>query len=141
MLIMTLFNLSFMNLVLYILISQSLLMVLYHQLPLYQTTYKLLIQLYDIVKQFPKEHKYTLGEKIKTTALELLIGMYQANIVQDSERYEKISVLREWYEMLKIMIRISRDIRIVSLTQYADLSLLLDSVGKQLIGWQKSLYA
>lgn len=116
-------------------------MVLYHQLPLYQTTYKLLIQLYDIVKQFPKEHKYTLGEKIKTTALELLIGMYQANIVQDSERYEKISLLREWYEMLKIMIRISRDIRIVSLTQYADLSLLLDSVGKQLIGWQKSLYA
>lgn len=138
MLIMLSHNHSFMSLVLYILIIVSLHMVLYHQLPLYQTTYTLLIQLYNVTSHFPKEYKYTLGEKTKTVSLDLLIGIYQANTVIGNQRYEKLTELRVYYETLNISIRIARDIRIMSLTQYADLSLLMDSIGKQLVARQKS---
>ena len=54
-------------------------MALYDQLPVFKTSYDLLLKLYEMVSLLPKEHKYTLGEKLKTITLDLIIGIYQAN--------------------------------------------------------------
>ncbi len=112
-------------------------MALYDQLPVFKTSYELLILIYKIVKEFPKEHKNTLGEKLKTIILELVIGIYQAN--QATDKFVIISSLRESVEMIKLLMRVGRDIRVISIKHYADSSLLIDSIAKQLIGWQRSV--
>ena len=43
----------------------------YQHLPIYKMTYELLLKVMNITKNFPKEFKYTLGEKLKDELMEL----------------------------------------------------------------------
>lgn len=44
-------------------------MALFSELPVYKLGYDLLIAIYDRTKLFNREHKYTLGEKLKNETL------------------------------------------------------------------------
>jgi hypothetical protein len=112
-------------------------MALYDQLPVYKTSYNLLIKLYQVVHELPKEHKFTLGEKLKNYCLDLVIGTYQANVALDKKSI--IQSLLQLIEQIKILVRVSRDIRIIGLQQYVDMSVLIDSIAKQLRGWKRSI--
>ena len=48
-------------------------------LKVYKDSYDLLLFLYQISVNFNKDFKYSLGEKIKDEALELIIDIYKAN--------------------------------------------------------------
>ena len=39
-------------------------MATYDNLPVYKTTYDLLLLIFAIVKEFQKDYKYTLGDKV-----------------------------------------------------------------------------
>ncbi len=112
-------------------------MALYDQLPVFKTSYDLLLKLYEMISLLPKEHKYTLGEKLKTIVLNLIIGIYQANTTNNKQPI--IAWLLQEIEMIKILIRVCRDIRIIAIPQYADISILVDSVAKQLRWWERSM--
>ena len=43
-------------------------MTLYENLPVYKASYDLTLQLFHVIKKFPKDFKYTLGEQIKKDA-------------------------------------------------------------------------
>ena len=51
----------------------------YSELPVYKASYDLLLAIFHFVKNFTKEFKYTLGEKLKNETLEMLINIYRAN--------------------------------------------------------------
>jgi len=112
-------------------------MALYHELPIFKTAYDLLIYIFQITKAFPKEYKYTIGEKIKSELLELILSIFKANSSLDKKLL--LSRTQEHLETVKILLRVSQDIKIVPLKQYTHSSLLIDSVSKQLTGWKKSL--
>jgi len=40
-------------------------MALYYDLPVYRDTYKLILKIFEITIDFPKEYKYTLGQDMK----------------------------------------------------------------------------
>lgn len=44
-------------------------MVIYEHLPVYKASYDLTLQLFHVIKKFPKEFKYTLWEQIKKDSL------------------------------------------------------------------------
>jgi len=44
-------------------------MVLYYDLPVYRDTYKLVLAVFELTKDFPKEYKYTLGQDMKRELL------------------------------------------------------------------------
>lgn len=54
-------------------------MALYCELLVYKLAYDMLLAIYDWTKLFTREHKYTLGEKLKNETLELLINIYKAS--------------------------------------------------------------
>ncbi len=54
-------------------------MVLYYDLPVYRDTYKLILEIFEVTKDFPIEYKYTLGQDIKRDALQLVRSIYRAN--------------------------------------------------------------
>ena len=54
-------------------------MALFTSLPVYKLGNDLLIDIHKITKSFTREHKYTLGEKLKEESLQLLIHIYKAN--------------------------------------------------------------
>lgn len=112
-------------------------MALYDQLPVFKTSYELLLKIYDIDRLLPKEHKHILWEKLKTLWLELVVTIYQANSSTDKKPI--LTTLITQIETIKIIIRVSRDIGAISILQYADISLLIDSITKQLRWWQRSV--
>ena len=54
-------------------------MTTYDNLPLYKTSYDLLLQIFEIIKKFEKQYKYTLWDKIKNEVVDLITSIYRAN--------------------------------------------------------------
>jgi hypothetical protein len=54
-------------------------MKLHSDLPVYKSTYDLLLGIFDFTKGFSKEYKYTVGESLKKETIDLLILIYRVN--------------------------------------------------------------
>jgi hypothetical protein len=58
-------------------------MALYSELPVYKATYDLLLAIFAFTKNFSKEYKYIIEEKLKMESIYLLTLIYWANIQRD----------------------------------------------------------
>ncbi|MDY0315776.1 MAG: four helix bundle protein [Bacteroidales bacterium] len=112
-------------------------MALYESLPVYKATYDLLIEIFQFTKNFNKEFKYTSGESLKKETIELVILIYRANT-----KYQKADLLqmaREQIEVIRLLIRVMKDMKQISLEKYVKVNQAVENVSKQLSGWQKSV--
>lgn len=110
---------------------------LYDQLPVYRASYELLVSIFDFSRNFTREYKYTIGEKLKNETVDLITHIYRAN-----SRQEKRPVLqqaRENVEVIRLYMRLLRDLQQVSIRQFVDINEKIEDVSRQLTGWQKSL--
>ena len=108
----------------------------YNELPVYKATYDLLLAIFQFTKEFSKEYKYTVGESIKKETIELLTLIYRANT-----RHQKDDVLqmaREQIEVIRLLIRVMKDMKQISIEKVVKINLAVENVSKQLTGWQKS---
>jgi len=55
----------------------------YQRLPIYKQTYDILLRTMTATKDFPREYKYTLGQKLKDELIELVVMIYRANSASD----------------------------------------------------------
>jgi hypothetical protein len=59
----------------------------YLHLPIYKQTYDILLRTMTATKEFPREYKYTLGQKIKDELVELVVMIYRANSATDKNQH------------------------------------------------------
>ena len=111
-------------------------MALYYELPVYKDTYKLILKIFECTKDFSREYKYTLGQDMKRDALQLVRSIYTAN--KATEKREHLDKFIDDFELLKLEIRLATDMKILPAGKQAELSILLDSIGKQITGWRKT---
>lgn len=108
----------------------------YHHLPLYRTTYNLLLELMHVTKDFSREFKFSLGEKIQGAAVDMLIGIYKANNARDKTDF--IKNILELVQIVGVYVRISHDLKLISEAKYLHFTQELASVSKQAHGWLQS---
>lgn len=113
-------------------------MALYSELPIFKTSYDLLIYVFQVTKTFPKEYKYTLGEKMKTELLNLIIAIFHAN--KSTDKLLLLDQVQTHIETIRIVLRITHDLKIITTKQFAHISLLIESVSKQIAGWKRSVW-
>ena len=111
-------------------------MALYYDLPVYRDTYKLILKIFDCTKDFSKEYKYTLGQDMKRDALQLVRSIYRAN--KTTNKKEHLETYMDDFELLKLEIRLCVDMKIITIKKQAEISLLMDGIGKQITGWRNS---
>ena len=111
-------------------------MALYYNLPIYRDTYKLILKIFEYSKDFSKEYKYTLGQDMKRDALQLVRSIYRAN--KSTNKREHLETFMDDFELLKLEIRLATDMKILAIKKQAGLSLLMDSIGKQITGWRNA---
>ena len=111
-------------------------MALYYDLPVYRDTYKLVLTVFELTKDFPKDYKYTLGQDMKRDALQLVRSIYRAN--KATQKKEYLESFLDEFELLKLEIRLCVDMKIVSFKKQAELTALMDSIGKQVTGWRNA---
>jgi len=112
-------------------------MALSYELPIYKDVYKLILQVFNFTKDFPREYKYTLGQDMKRDAIVLIRSIYRTNRSLDKKQY--LEEFLDSFEILKLEIRLSVDMKILSVKKQAELSGLLDSIGKQATGWKNAV--
>ena len=108
------------------------------ELPVYRDTYELVSVLVDYVMIFPKCHKYTIGQKITYVALELFEFLQLANRCYNNKE-SRVRHLEDFlvkFELLKVLLRLCNEKRIITVKQSAKLALLTESIGKQVTGWK-----
>ncbi len=108
------------------------------ELPVYRDTFELVSLLMDYVAIFPKNHKYTIGQKITNVSLELFEYLQLANRAADN-RATRVKYLEGFlikFELLKVLLRLCNEKRIITIKQSARIAILTEKIGKQVTGWK-----
>lgn len=110
----------------------------YQHLPIYRLTYELLQKVSLVTKDFPREFKFTIGQKLQDEVIGLVVLIYKANL--STNKNEPIALLLERIQVAELLIRLSQDLRILTKKNYASLVEMTQSLAKQASGWQKSTF-
>ncbi|MBM3435248.1 MAG: four helix bundle protein [Bacteroidetes bacterium] len=110
---------------------------LHSDLPVYKACYDLLLEIFIFTKDFSKEYKYTVGESLKKETIELLTLIFRANSRQDKDQV--LQEARERIEVIRLFIRLMKDLHQISLKRFVDVNKKVEEVSKQLTGWQKAM--
>jgi hypothetical protein len=108
----------------------------YQHLPIYKTGYELLGQVVHVTKDFPREFKFTIGQRLRDEVIEVLVLVYRANNLQD--KFAVLSEILERVLVIELMIRLCHDMRILARKHYAGLVMIVESLARQAEGWKKS---
>lgn len=108
----------------------------YKHLPIYKTTYELLEKVTRKTKDFPRDFKYSLGDKIRNECIELVVFIYKANTLRN-QREENLKQILERVQVIELMLRLSKDLRLLNVAAFSEIVLLTDSIARQTQGWIK----
>jgi hypothetical protein len=111
-------------------------MALHTQLPIYKVAYDLLDVVTDLVKNMPRDFKASIGGKISQECVEIVVLIFRAKCAR--EKGPHLDDLIERLQVTELLLRLSRDKRLISTGQYARAVELTNSVGKQAGGWRRS---
>lgn len=111
-------------------------MALYYDLPVFADVYQLILKIFDFTKDFPREYKFTIGQDLKRDGINLVRSIYRANKSKEKRSY--LESFLDDFELLKLELRLCADLKILPLKKHAELSALIDKIGKQITGWRNS---
>ncbi len=111
-------------------------MALYYNLPVFKDVYHLILKIFEYTKDFPREYKFTLGQDLKRDGVNLVRSIYRAN--KSKEKTQYLEAFLDDFELLKLELRICNDMKLIPLKKHAELSLLMDKIGKQITAWRNS---
>lgn len=111
-------------------------MALASTLPIYRVTYELLQVVTRITKDMPRDYKHSLGNKMREECVELVVLIYRANCSRIKSPH--LEVLQERLQVVMLLLRLAKDMKLISTGQLAQTIGLTDQIGKQSSGWLKS---
>ena len=108
----------------------------YDELPVFKASYDLLLEIFQFTSIFSREYKFTVGEKLKNETLELIMLVYAAN--SSKAKFDILQKTREQIERIRLLIRLLKDLKQISINSFVRINQQVENVSKQLTGWQKS---
>ena len=110
---------------------------MHYDLPVYKACYDLLLEIFQFVKDFGREYKFTVGESLKKQTVDLLTLIFRANSHPDKEQV--LQEARESIEVIRLFIRLMKDMHQINLHKFVEVNKKVEEVSKQLTGWQKAM--
>ena len=98
-------------------------------------TYDFVLWLLPHLAGFSRQHRFTLGDRMENQALEILDLLVQASYSR-----EKRDLLRQanlGLERLRFLIRLAKDLRLLSGSQYEFAGRAMYGIGSEIGGWTK----
>lgn len=97
-----------------------------NHLLIYKTGYDVMLELHRMVAQLPREHKFTVGDRIKNEALELSLAAYQIGL--NKKIAENKLVVGERIEIIRLLLRMLRDLKCLSLHYFSEINTKLETL-------------
>jgi 23S rRNA-intervening sequence protein len=104
-------------------------------LPIIQKTYDLIKWYVPILNRLPKEHKFTLGEKMILRLYELLEILIEARFSRD--KLAHLESQNRSLEVLRYQTRLLLDFNLINAQRYEYVTKLINDIGTDLGGWIK----
>jgi hypothetical protein len=105
--------------------------------PLFTRTYDLLLWLLPQATKFPRQHRFGLGERVVRRALDFQELLLAAAARKGPQRRDLLLQADAALGQLKYLLRMSKDLELISLGQYEYVLRLLVEVGRLLGAWLK----
>lgn len=108
-----------------------------NDLVIYKKSEQLLYRLYPVLENYPKSEKFALCTQIK----ECIYNLLKCISIGNSVKSKRLTYLQEadgHLQILKVLIRLSRHRRYVSIGFYEEIDLQLTEINKMLSGYIKS---
>lgn len=104
-----------------------------------EKTYQFLLWLIPAIEKFPRSQKFTLGDRILTTALDFQEALVTATYSKKSLQHLFDANLQ--LEKLRLLMRLSLDLRIFDHSRYEFAARSVDDIGRLVGGWIKAHHA
>ena len=89
-----------------------------------------------MVRNFPKQYKYSLGKDILELGWRCLDLILEANSMPNDKKYSKILELSTTFDKLKIRIRMIQELNLISEKQFAHIQTYhIKETGEMIGGW------
>ena len=99
-------------------------------------TYQLILWAVPQVNRYPRDHRFTLGDRTVNHLYDLLELLVQAAYTRDKKALLERAGLE--VDLLRHMLRLGKDFKVLGLRQYEHGSRLLDDIGRQVGGWRRA---
>lgn len=110
----------------------------YQYLPLYLKFYQFIKFLYGMIKNFPKEYKYSLGKDILDISWKCLDLVLEINSLSNLKKYPKVLELSINFDKLKVRLRMVQELNLISEKQFAHICIFyIKEIGEMIGGWLK----
>ena len=109
-----------------------------NETPIVLKTYDLYKTIHVVIRLFSREEKYTLGEKIKDAIMEMLQLFIEAEYSPKNSKVALLEKASVKLDFLKLLIRMSYDLRLINEKKYLAVEAQLQEIGKMLGGWIRS---
>ena len=98
--------------------------------------YRFLVWLVPTIEKFPKSHKFTVGDRIQTVALDVLETLIEATYTK--ERTQHLRRANLGIEKLRFLLRLAADLTLLDRRRYEHAARTLDETGQLIGGWIKA---
>ena len=98
--------------------------------------YDIVLWIVDHVGKFPRSHRFVLGERIETKMLTVLELLIRATYSREKKTY--LDQANVELQVLRLLIRLGKDLGFTSVKQYDHISGELLGLGQQVGGWAKA---
>ncbi len=107
--------------------------------PIFARTYDLLLWLIPQTLKFPREHRFTMAQRVQDVALDFQERIIEAALSDDQREDDHLARADVALTKLRFYLRLCKDLQLLSLGQYEHVSRMVVEVGKLLGGWRKKL--
>ncbi len=112
----------------------------YEHLKIYKDSYDALIVLNKLVVKFPKNFKYSMGQKMIDLNMEILKLIYKINnLSSPALRVFNLSKMLSKISELELYLRVLKDLNVISIKEYSMVALMVAKVAKQAQSWHDKL--
>lgn len=101
-----------------------------------QRAYELSLWLIPKIENFKREHKFVLGERLVLASIDVLETL--ASAAYERNRAPLLSHASRRLNALRLLIRLAKDLRLLSVDQYGFASEHIDELGRMIGGWRKA---
>jgi hypothetical protein len=86
--------------------------------------------------QFPRNHRFVLGERIERNPYDLLETLIRAKYTR--QRQELLEQANLLLEILRFQMRLAKDLQCLKVDSYGFVAKAIDEIGKLVGGWLRS---
>jgi len=90
-------------------------------------------------RNFPKTERFSLGQKISQTFIEVLELSFTASYLAPEQKLILLTKASSRLDVLKFFVQLAWESKLIPTEKYAELSKRLDEIGRMLGGWRKGL--